>query len=40
MILTGHHASEFFGMQSLAKLLADLLPNVECFASKREASPF
>ncbi|MFN6163371.1 MAG: Nif3-like dinuclear metal center hexameric protein [Planctomycetota bacterium] len=40
MIMTGHHASEFFGMQSLAKLLADLLPNVECFASKREASPF
>jgi dinuclear metal center YbgI/SA1388 family protein len=39
-IMTGHHASEFFGMQSLAKLLADLLPNLECVASTREASPF
>ncbi|MFO0014546.1 MAG: Nif3-like dinuclear metal center hexameric protein [Planctomycetota bacterium] len=40
MILTGHHASEFFGMQSLAKIISELLPSVECFASSREESPF
>jgi dinuclear metal center YbgI/SA1388 family protein len=40
MIMTGHHASEFFGMKSLAKMLADLLPDTECFASARETSPF
>lgn len=40
MIMTGHHASEFFGMQSLAKILAELLPQIHCFASTREDSPF
>lgn len=40
MILTGHHASEFFGMQSLAHILADLLPNLNCFSSQRENSSF
>ncbi len=40
MIMTGHHASEFFGMQSLAKILSDLLPQIHCFASTREDSPF
>jgi dinuclear metal center YbgI/SA1388 family protein len=40
MIMTGHHASEFFGMQSLAKILSELLPQVHCFASTREDSPF
>lgn len=40
MILTGHHASEFFGMQSLATILSDLLPDVVCFASTRETSAF
>jgi len=40
MVMTGHHASEFFGMQSLAKILSELLPQVHCFASTHEDSPF
>lgn len=40
IIMTGHHASEFFGMQSLAKIVSDLLPDLECVASSRETSPF
>lgn len=39
-LMVGHHASEFFGMQHLANLLAQELPSIECVASTQEHSPF
>lgn len=40
LIQIGHHASEFFAMQRLARMLAAELPAVRSFCATRETSPF
>ena len=40
MVLCGHYASERFALEWLANHLANQLPGVTCWASRRERDPF
>ena len=40
VIALGHHASERFAMETLAGRLADLVPGIDCRASRVETDPF
>jgi dinuclear metal center YbgI/SA1388 family protein len=39
VIAVGHHASERFSMETLARRLADAIPGLHCWASRDEADP-
>jgi putative NIF3 family GTP cyclohydrolase 1 type 2 len=39
VIAVGHHASEQFSMESLARRLAEALPGLHCQASRDDTDP-